>query len=125
MSDDGRATWLRPAAICLALAAIVLVPVNAVLVVRNQGTQRELSQLQLQLNQGAQLARESKNLRAIVKSQDTPIEEATRLKQATDSLAGDIGELAQQGDANAEQVVDELARQNVQLRPGVPVQPPK
>jgi hypothetical protein len=62
MSEGEGTTWLRPAAISLALAAIVLVPVNAVLVARNQGTQREVSQRQLLINQGAQLARVSQFL---------------------------------------------------------------
>ncbi len=62
MSEDDTASWLRPAAIWLALAAIVLVPVNAVLVVRNQGAQREASQRQQQINQGVQIARVSQFL---------------------------------------------------------------
>jgi hypothetical protein len=62
MSESDTASWLRPAAIWLALAAIVLVPVNAVLVVRNQGAQREASQRQQQINQGVQLARVSQFL---------------------------------------------------------------
>ena len=75
--------------------------------------------------QTVELAREAQNLVAVAKSQDGPLEEAAKLKQATDSLASDVAELAQQGDANAKQVVDELAKQNVQLRPSPPVEPAK
>jgi hypothetical protein len=75
--------------------------------------------------QTIELVRDSENLRAIEAGQDAPLEEATRLKQAADSLAGDIAALAQQGDANARQVVDELAHQNVQLRPSMPAGLPK
>jgi hypothetical protein len=51
--------------------------------------------------QTVELARETQNLVAVAKSQEGPLGEAMRLKQATDSLAGDVAELAQQGDANA------------------------
>lgn len=55
-------TWLRPAATLTAIAAIVLVFVNAVLVVRNQEAQREVNQRQQVINQGVQLARASQLL---------------------------------------------------------------
>ncbi len=75
--------------------------------------------------QTVELARDAQNLVAVAKSQAAPLEEAAKLKQATDSLASDVAELAQQGDANAKQVVDELAKQNVQLRPSPPAEPAK
>lgn len=57
--DGESGTWLRPAATLTAIAAIVLVFVNAVLVVRNQEAQREVNQRQQVINQGVQLARVS------------------------------------------------------------------
>jgi hypothetical protein len=57
--ESGTWWWLRPAATLMAIAAIVLVFVNAVLVVRNQEAQREVNQRQQVINQGVQLARAS------------------------------------------------------------------
>jgi len=74
--------------------------------------------------QTVQLVRDSQSLVAIAHNQDAPLQESTRLKQAMDSLAGDVAELAQQGDANAKQVVDEMAKQNVALRPNQPAGEP-
>jgi hypothetical protein len=77
--------------------------------------------------QTVELVRDSQNLVAISHNQDAPLEEAGRVKQATESLAGDVAQLAQQGDASAQQVVDEMARQNVRLQPNgaaTPATPP-
>jgi hypothetical protein len=68
--------------------------------------------------QTVELVRESQNLVAISHNQDSPLGEAARLKQATESLAGDVAQLAQQGDVSAQQVVNEMAKQNVRLEPG-------
>ena len=62
MSDGESVRWLRPVAAWLGLAAIVLVLVNVVLVVRNQGAQYEVNQRQQTINQGVQLARVSQYL---------------------------------------------------------------
>jgi hypothetical protein len=62
MNGETKGTWLRPAALALAIAGIVLVPVNAALVLRNQGAQREVNQRQQAINQAAQLARVSQLL---------------------------------------------------------------
>jgi hypothetical protein len=65
--------------------------------------------------QTVQLVRESQLIATIDRNQDGPLQEATRLRQATDSLVGDLYQLVQGGDAAAKQVVDEMAKQNVVL----------
>ena len=73
--------------------------------------------------QTVQLVRESETLATIDRNQDTPLQETARLRQAVDSLAGDIAQLAQSGNANAKQVIDEMAKQNIVLRPQPPTTP--
>jgi uncharacterized protein YoxC len=68
--------------------------------------------------QTVQLVRDSESLAAIDRSQDAPLQETARLRQATDSLASDVAQLAQSGNVNAKQVVDEMAKQNIVMRPG-------
>ena len=70
--------------------------------------------------QTVQLVRDSQSLAAIGRSQDSPLQESVRIKQAMDSLAGDVAALADAGDPNAKQVVDEMAKQNVKLRANQP-----
>ena len=74
------------------------------------------------LFQMVQLVRQSQSLAAAAANQESALQEAARLRQAADALAGDIVQLAQQGNANAKQVVDEMARQNVNLH--APAAPP-
>ena len=64
-----------------------------------------------------ELVRESQALAAINRGQDTPLQDAARLHQATDALAGDTATLAQTGNEGAKLVVEEMARQNVVLKP--------
>jgi hypothetical protein len=76
--------------------------------------------------QTVQLVRESQSLAAINRSQDLPLQETTRLHDATNSLAGDIYQLAQSGNAAAKQVLAEMAKQNVVLRAaGAPAAAPE
>ena len=70
--------------------------------------------------QTVQLVRDSETLQAITISQDTPLQEAVRLHQAVEALANDISKLAQSGDANAKQVVEEMAKQHIVLNPPPP-----
>ena len=67
--------------------------------------------------QTVQLVRNSETLAAIDRNQEGPLQETARLRQATDSLASDVAQLAQSGNANAKQVVDEMAKQNIVMRP--------
>jgi len=62
MSDGEGGMWLRTGATWVAVAAIVLVLVNAILTVRNQAAQHEVNQRQQVINQGVQLARVSQFL---------------------------------------------------------------
>ncbi len=55
MSDGEGGMWLRTGATWVAVAAIVLVLVNAILTVRNQAAQHEVNQRQQVINQGVQL----------------------------------------------------------------------
>ena len=74
--------------------------------------------------QTVQLVRDSEMLATIDRNQEAPLQEATRLRQATDSLASDITQLAQSGNAAAKQVVDEMAKQNFVMRPNTPAPSP-
>ncbi len=75
--------------------------------------------------QTVQLVRESQQLATIDRNQDAPLQEAARLRQASDSLAADVYQLAQGGNAAAKQVLDEMAKQNIVLHPpGAPAAPP-
>jgi len=78
------------------------------------------------LFQMVQLVRQSQSLAAFATNQESALQEASRVRQAADALAGDIVQLAQQGNPNAKQVVDEMARQNVNLHPATapPAPPP-
>jgi hypothetical protein len=67
--------------------------------------------------QTVQLVRDSETLVTIDRGQDAPLQETARLRQATDALASDIAALAQSGNAAAKQVVDEMAKQNIVMRP--------
>ena len=97
---------------------------------RNGGSDVPLALLALAfclmlLFQMVQLVRQSQSLAAVAANQENPVQEAARLRQAADALVNDIVQLAQQGNANAKQVVDEMARQNVNLHSsGPPPTPP-
>jgi uncharacterized protein YoxC len=78
----------------------------------------------MQVFQTVQYVRQSQALMALAGNQEGALQEASRLRQAADTLANDIVQLAEQGDANAKQIVDELARQNINLRPPKPAAAP-
>jgi hypothetical protein len=67
--------------------------------------------------QTVQLVRDSEALDTINHNQDSPLQDAAKLRQATDALAADTAQLAQDGNIGAKLVVEEMARQNVMLRP--------
>ncbi len=75
----------------------------------------------MQVFQTVMLVRQSHTLTVIAANQVTPMQETTRLRQVTDALASDVALLARQGDAGAQQVVADMARQNITLR--APPQP--
>jgi len=74
--------------------------------------------------QTVELVRDTQSLIAIAHNQDTPLQETGRLKQAVDSLASELSQLAHDGDANAQQVIDEMAKQNIRLQPAQPTLAP-
>jgi hypothetical protein len=76
--------------------------------------------------QTVQLVRASQMLATIDRSQDVPLQETMRLRQASDALASDIVQLAQSGNVAAKQVVDEMAKQNIAMHatPAAPATPP-
>ena len=76
--------------------------------------------------QSVQLVREGSVLAGLDRSQDVPLQDTLRMRQSVDALASDVAALAQSGDANAKQIVDDMARQNVILRvnPETPAPPP-
>lgn len=67
--------------------------------------------------QTLQLVQQSEELSTIDRNQDGPLQETAKLHQASDALATDIYQLSQSGNPAAKQVVDEMAKQNIVLRP--------
>jgi hypothetical protein len=74
----------------------------------------------LLLFQMVELVRQSRSLVQAAANQESALQEANKLRQAADALVNDVLQLAQQGNVNAKQVVEEMARQNVNLRPSRP-----
>ena len=67
--------------------------------------------------QTVELVRQSQTLATISVNQETPLKDATRLREATTALARDITKLSDSGNADAKRVIDEMARQHISLTP--------
>jgi hypothetical protein len=67
-----------------------------------------------------QLVRERGNLATISADQEPTMQRIVTLRQQLESLAGDAAGLAAGGNKAAQQAVDELARQNITIRPRAP-----
>jgi hypothetical protein len=67
--------------------------------------------------QTTQLIRERDNLLAARVSQEPTLQQAAKLRQQIDTLVGKTAQLANDGDAGARTVVDELRRQGITLKP--------
>ncbi len=65
--------------------------------------------------QTIQLNRERGNLQATITAQETPLQESQGLRTQLDGVAGDTARLAQQGNANAANVVAELAKRGINI----------
>jgi Tfp pilus assembly protein PilE len=65
--------------------------------------------------QTVQLVRERTSLQAAKASQDATLAQAEKLRAQLDSIASKTLELAQQGNANATLIVQELARRGVSI----------
>lgn len=63
-----------------------------------------------------QLLRERGNLVELRGSQEPTVQRALKLRQQLESLAGRTAQLADEGDAGARAIVDELHRQGVTLK---------
>ena len=66
--------------------------------------------------QTIQLIRERDNLTAVRAQQEPTIQEATKVRQQLEAIAGATAKLADSGNANAKLVVEELRRQNINLK---------
>ncbi len=69
------------------------------------------------LFQSVQLWRERSSMNQIYQNQEQVLPDVLKLRDQVNSLAGDVAQLAQTGDAAAKQVTDDMARQGVALRP--------
>jgi hypothetical protein len=67
--------------------------------------------------QSVQLWRERSSMNQIYQNQDQVLPDVLKLRDQVNSLAGDVAQLAETGDAAAKQVTDDMARQGVALRP--------
>ena len=67
--------------------------------------------------QSVQLWRERAGMIQIYQNQEQVLPDVLKLREQVNSLAGDVAQLAQTGDASAKQVVDDMARQGIALRP--------
>jgi len=67
--------------------------------------------------QGVQLWRERSGMKQLYANQEQVLPDVLKLRDQVNSIAGDVAQLAQNGDAAAKQVVDDMARQGIALRP--------
>jgi hypothetical protein len=70
-----------------------------------------------------QLTRERGDLARLRAAQETPLQQSTRVRAQVDSLARKTAELAAQGNAGAQTIVQELARRGVTIDPSAPAAP--
>ena len=75
--------------------------------------------------QTSQLVRERETLRAIRTNQESPVQEATKLRTQLDSIARGTLELANQGNQNAKTIIAELQKRGITINPASPAQPEK
>lgn len=75
--------------------------------------------------QTTQLLREHGTLTAIRAAQETPVQEAAKLRAQLDSIARGTQELANQGNANAKTIVAELQKRGITINLPAPAEPTK
>ena len=68
--------------------------------------------------QTLQLYRDYGGLQELEDAQQQPLEEAQRLRTQLDGVAADTARLAEQGNANARRVIDELRKRGITVNPG-------
>ena len=64
-----------------------------------------------------QLLAERKNLADLVRAQEQTIQEAMKLRQRFNAVAGATAQLAEQGDAGAKAIVESMRRQGITVKP--------
>ena len=64
-----------------------------------------------------QLLAERKNLADLVRAQEQTIQEAMKLRQRFNAVAGATAQLAEQGDAGAKAIVESTRRQGITVKP--------
>ena len=62
-----------------------------------------------------QLASESRALNAAIKNQEQTFQNATKLRQSLDAIAGQTKKLADEGNPNAQLLVDDLKRRGITI----------
>ena len=67
------------------------------------------------LFQTSQILRERGLLSNAYQSQDTPLQESNKARQQLESIAQKTAELASKGNANAQAVINEMARQGIKI----------
>ena len=67
--------------------------------------------------QSFELIREHDNLVAMRASQEPTLQQAAKLRQQLDTLVGKTAQLANEGDAGARSIVDDLRRQGITIQP--------
>jgi hypothetical protein len=72
-----------------------------------------------------QLAREHGALLRLKAGQETPLQQAAKVRTQLDSIAKKTLELAQRGNAGAATIVEELAKRGVTINPNPTPAPPK
>jgi hypothetical protein len=72
-----------------------------------------------------QLARERSILQRVKAGQEAPLQQAAKVRAQLDSIAKRTLELAQQGNAGAATIVEELAKRGVTINPSSPATPTK
>lgn len=73
--------------------------------------------------QTSQLMRERVTLKAILASQEAPVQEAAKLRAQLDTIARGTQELANQGNQNAKTVVAELQKRGITINLPAPAAP--
>ena len=76
-----------------------------------------LSMFVLVLSQTVQAIRDHGSLSEFLQGQEQTLQEATKLRQQLELLAGKTAQLAASGDAGAKNVVETMKRQGVTLSP--------
>jgi hypothetical protein len=71
----------------------------------------------LMLFQTIQLIREHDTLTELRAGQETTVQESVKLRQQLETLAGKTAQLANDGDASARAIVEQMQRQGVTLAP--------